>query len=123
MDNTLKRKKLSRHRRMLRVRKNLKGKSDKPRLSIYKSGRHLYAQLIDDEKGKTLVGLGTLSKSLQNTEFNKKSKDSARHIGEQIAKLAQNQNVKKVVFDRGIYKYHGIVAEFADAARKGGLEF
>ncbi len=80
-------------------------------------------QLIDDEHGKTLGALGTYSKEFQDTELGSKRKASAKVLGERIAEMAKKQNIKEVVFDRGPYKYHGILAELADGARAGGLQF
>ena len=88
-----------------------------------KTNLHLYAQLIDDVKGITLAGVGTQSKENQNTEFSRKSKQAARHIGKRIAELAKKHNVESVIFDRGRYKYHGVIAELATAAREAGLQF
>lgn len=112
-----------RSKRALRVRKHLRGTSEKPRLCVVKSNQHIQAQLIDDEKGVTLGGVATFSKELKNTEFGKKNKSSARKLGELIAEIAKKINVKEVIFDRGPFKYHGILAELADAARAGGLQF
>lgn len=123
MDNSKKRRQRSRAMRVMRVRKSLSGSSLKPRLSVSKTNLHLYAQLIDDEKGITLAGIGTLSKENKNTEFNRKSKEAARQIGKQIAEVAKKHNVVSVVFDRGRCKYHGVIAELATAAREAGLQF
>ena len=112
-----------RSKRALRVRKHLRGTSAKPRLCVVKSNCHIQAQLIDDETGITIGGVATFAKELRNTEFNKKNKASARKLGEQIAEIAKSKNIKEVVFDRGPFKYHGILAELADAARAGGLQF
>lgn len=112
-----------RDRRAIRVRKHLRGTSTKPRLCVIKSNSHIQAQLIDDENGKTLGGVATFAKEMRNTEFGKKNKASARKLGEQIAEIAKSKNIKEVVFDRGPFKYHGILAELADAARAGGLQF
>ncbi|MBI5274011.1 MAG: 50S ribosomal protein L18 [Chlamydiales bacterium] len=112
-----------RKNRVFRVRKTLKGDASKPRMSVTKSNKHLFVQLINDEEAKTIVSLGTVSKELQGTEFNKKSKEAARHIGEQIAQRAKAMGVDAVIFDRGRFKYHGIIAELANAARKAGLQF
>lgn len=109
--------------RVFRVRKSLKGDASKPRLSIYKSSKHLFAQLIDDESHKTLLGIGTQSTTLQKTKFNKKSKDSAKHLGALVAQFAKERKIERVVFDRGRYKFHGLVAEFANSAREAGLQF
>ena len=112
-----------RDKRALRVRKQLRGTSTKPRLCVVKSNCHIQAQLIDDETGQTLGGTATFAKEFRNTEFNRKNKASARKLGEQIAEIAKSKNIKEVVFDRGPFKYHGILAELADAARTGGLQF
>lgn len=107
----------------MRVRKKVRGTSGVPRLSISKTSRHIYAQLIDDEKGVTLAGIGTLSKENQKGPHSKKSKAAARQIGKQIAEFAKKQNIDAVVFDRGRYKYHGLIAELATGAREMGLQF
>ncbi|MCE2982606.1 MAG: 50S ribosomal protein L18 [Parachlamydia sp.] len=112
-----------RTKRAYRVRKKLRGNSEKPRLCVVKSNNHIQAQLIDDESGRTLGGTATFTKENRNTEFNKKNKASARKLGEQIAEIAKSKNIKEVVFDRGPFKYHGVLAELADAARAGGLQF
>lgn len=123
MDNTLTRRRNARTKRVMRVRKKLHGSQDRPRLSVLKSNAHIYAQLIDDDKGVTIAGIGTLSKPNQKTSLNRKSKEAAREIGKQIAQLAKKNNIQTVIFDRGRYKYHGIVAELATAAREAGLQF
>ena len=123
MDNSLKKRVVSRKRRAMRVRKQLKGTSAIPRLSVYKSNRHLYAQLIDDERGMTLAGIGTLSKKFQKTEFNEKSKASARELGKYLAEAAKKSGIERVIFDRGRFRYHGLIAELAGAAREAGLQF
>lgn len=110
-------------KRALRVRKHLRGTSAKPRLCVVKSNCHIQVQLIDDETGQTLGGTATFAKEFRDTEFNKRNKASARKLGEQIAEIAKGKNIKEVVFDRGPFKYHGILAELADAARAGGLQF
>lgn len=112
-----------RQKRALRVRKHLRGTSTKPRLCVVKSNNHLQAQLIDDEAGVTLVGISTFSKQFRNTEFNRKNKESARKLGEHIAEVAKSKNIKEVVFDRGPFKYHGVLAALADAVRAAGLQF
>jgi large subunit ribosomal protein L18 len=115
MEKSLKKRKITRKRRVLRVRKKLRGKT--PRLSVYKSNKNIFAQIIDDEKGVTLVGISTMPLKIKN------KKQAAKTIGEKIATLAKEKKLKRVVFDRGRFKYHGIIKEFADAARKAGLEF
>lgn len=111
------------YKRALRVRKKLRGTTSRPRLSVFKSNCHLSVQLIDDEKGKTLGTVSTFGKNYRDTEFNRKNKASARKLGEHIAEIAKAMNIKEVVFDRGPFKYHGVLAELADAARAGGLQF
>jgi len=116
-------KQVLRKKRAMRVRKHLRGNASKPRLSVVKSNKHIHAQLVDDEAGKTLGCVSTFGKELRNTEYNKKNKTSARKLGELIAGIAISKNIKEVIFDRGSAKYHGILAELADAARAGGLQF
>jgi large subunit ribosomal protein L18 len=105
-----------------RIRKKLRGTAERPRLNVYRSVNHIYAQIIDDIEGKTLVSASTV-------EGEKKSKKAggnvatAKDIGKLIAQRAQEKGVKKVVFDRGGYLYHGRIKALADAAREAGLEF
>lgn len=104
-----------RNTRKQRVRTKLKARSDRPRLSIFVSNKHIFAQVIDDAKGVTLV-------SVQDKEVGGgKSMEIAKKVGELIAKKAVEKKIKAVVFDRGDYKYHGKVKILADAAREGGL--
>jgi len=123
MDKSLRRRKIARRARVFRVRKKVRGTADKPRLTVSKTNYHIYAQLIDDQKGITLIGFGTQSSENQKTQFNRKSKESARQIGAQIAAAAKKLNVAEVVFDRGRYKFHGVIAELANSAREAGLQF
>jgi large subunit ribosomal protein L18 len=123
MESQLNRRDIRRKRRSLRVRKKVRGTADKPRLSVFRSNAHIAAQLIDDESHKTLFGIGTNSKELQQSGYAKKSKDAAKEIGKKIAQAAKKHNVENVVFDRGHYKYHGVIAQLADAAREEGLRF
>lgn len=123
MRNTMIKKQKLRTTRSMRVRKRLRGTSDKPRLCVVKSNKHIQVQLIDDETGITLGTSGTFSKEFRNTDFGKKNKASARKLGEKIAEIAKEKNIREVVFDRGPFKYHGILAELATAAREGGLQF
>lgn len=120
MDNSKLRRNVTRKKRVLRVRKKLRGSAEKPRLTIHKSNKHIYAQVIDDVSGETLVGLGTLSK---NTEVKKKSTEAAFQIGKQLAALAAEKGIQTVVFDRGRFKFHGLVAQLAQGAREAGLRF
>lgn len=112
-----------RHKRALRVRKTLRGTNVKPRLCVFKSNKHIHAQLIDDESGQTIGSAATFSKDLRNTEFATKNKNSAAKIGELIAEIAKQKEIIEVVFDRGPFKYHGILAALADSARAAGLKF
>ena len=118
---SIKRHKL-RTRRKIRVRKKLRGNSLKPRLCVVKTNRHIFLQLIDDEKGKTLGSASTLSKRFRTGENNKKSKSSGRALGKEIAGLAKELKILQVVFDRGRSKYHGILAEVAEGAKEAGLK-
>jgi len=123
MENSLQGRNIRRKRRALRVRKDVRGTIEKPRLTVFRSNKHLLAQIIDDENQVTLFGIGTMSKEFAGKDFNKKSKESAREIGKRIATEAKKKNIEAVVFDRGHYKYHGIIAELANAAREEGLKF
>jgi large subunit ribosomal protein L18 len=123
MGNALLKLEKKRRNRALRVRKKLRGTALKPRLSVDKSNCHIQVQLIDDERGMTLGGTATFAKEFVGTEFGKKNKASAAKLGERIAEIAKQHNIKEVVFDRGPFKYHGILAALADAARNGGLQF
>ena len=122
MDHTKARRANARAKRVMRVRKKLRGTAERPRLSVSKTNLHLYAQLIDDENSVTLAGVGTLSETNQK-EFGRKSKEAAKAIGVQIAEMAKKLNIKAVLFDRGRFKYHGHIAELATGAREAGLQF
>jgi large subunit ribosomal protein L18 len=113
----------SRLKRHLRVRKKIEGTTLRPRLNIFRSSKHMYAQIIDDIKGVTIVAASTLDKDLGEAVTNGGNVDAARQVGALIAKRAKEQGVVKVVFDRGGYLYHGRVQALADAAREAGLEF
>ncbi len=123
MESELKRTKLNRKRRAKRLRRKVRGDESRPRLNVIKSNKHIHVQLIDDETMVTLAGISTLSKEFRQTEFNKKNKASAKQLGLKIAELSKAKNVKKIIFDRGPHKYHGVLAAVADGAREGGLEF
>lgn len=112
-----------RRNRAFRVRKKFHGTSAKPRLCVFKSNSHIHVQLIDDDAQATLGAIGTFCKEFRNTEFGRRNKAGARKIGERIAEIAKAKNIKEVIFDRGPFKYHGVLAELADAARSGGLQF
>jgi large subunit ribosomal protein L18 len=106
-----------RHRRHARIRARLSGTLAKPRLSIFKSNRHMYAQLIDDTTSKTILGLS--SEKAEGKNMMEKSKA----LGKMIAQLALGKKITKIAFDRGGFKYTGKIKAFADAAREGGLKF
>ncbi|WP_096231751.1 50S ribosomal protein L18 [Thermoanaerobacterium sp. RBIITD] len=113
---------MRRNRRHLRVRKKVSGTSERPRLNVYKSLSHIYAQLIDDVKGTTITQASTLDTELKDIAKGA-NKESAKLVGKLIAKKALEKGIKDVVFDRGGYIYHGTIKELADAAREGGLNF
>jgi large subunit ribosomal protein L18 len=110
-------------RRHLRIRKRLQGTSTKPRLSVYKSLNHIYAQLIDDAAGKTILSASTLEKEINSAVKHGGNLDAAKKVGASIAKKALSKQITDVVFDRGGYKYHGCIKALADAAREQGLKF
>lgn len=114
---------LQRIRRRQRVRKPLRGSSERPRLSVFRSHKHMSCQVIDDASGKTLVSASTRDKSLKGAVGYGGNKTAAQAIGKAIAERALAAGIKLVVFDRGSYKYHGRVAALADAAREAGLGF
>ena len=112
-------------RRKRSIRKKVFGTSERPRMSVHKSLKNLSVQITDDVEGKTLCGLSTLSGKVKDRikKSTKKNASSAEVLGEEIAKDAASKGIKKVVFDRSGYRYHGVVKTLADAARKNGLEF
>ena len=114
---------LARKRRHIRLRKKVKGTAARPRLSVFKSLKQIYVQIIDDDSGNTLVSASTLDKELRGKLSYGRNKDAAKELGKLIAKKAIEKGIKVVVFDRGGYKYHGVVKMLADAAREEGLEF
>lgn len=105
-----------------RIRRKVSGTSETPRLCVYKSLNHIYAQIIDDENGVTLAAASTLDKELSDLP-SKTNIEAAKAVGKRIAVKAQEKGITKVVFDRSGYKYHGRVAALADAARENGLQF
>lgn len=107
-----------RKRRHLRVRRKVKGTAERPRLSVFRSHRHIYGQIIDDEKGATLVAASNFDLGEQGS-----NEEVAQRVGKILAERALKAGVKEVVFDRGSYKYHGRVKALAEGAREGGLEF
>jgi len=114
---------LKRIKRHLRIRKKMKGTPQKPRLAVFKSERHIYAQIIDDTKGHTLVSASTLDKELRQRLSKTYNVEAAKEVGRLIAQRALSLGIKTVVFDRGGFKYHGRIKALADAAREAGLKF
>jgi large subunit ribosomal protein L18 len=116
---------VGRERRKLRIRKKVNGTKERPRLSVFRSARHIYAQVIDDTTGSTLVHASTLSKDLQAAEGAPKvnKSEQAKRVGALIAKMCLSKQIDRVVFDRNGYKYHGRVSALAQAARAAGLKF
>ena len=113
----------ARLKRQARVRKKVLGTGERPRLCVFRSVAHIYAQIIDDEKGTTLVSLSTLSPSLKDNLGGLKKAEAAKAVGKAIAEAAKSQGCQKVVFDRNGFLYHGRVKAMAEGAREGGLEF
>jgi large subunit ribosomal protein L18 len=112
-----------RKKRALRIRKKINGSSDRPRLSVRRSLKHIYAQIIDDSNGKSLVQVGSTSKEFASKVSEKNKTDVSKLVGEIIAEKAKEKGIKKVVFDRKGYTYHGRIKALAEAARKKGLQF
>jgi large subunit ribosomal protein L18 len=108
------------HRTRSRIRQRA---GDRPRLSVHRTGKHIYAQIIDDKAGKTLAAASSLDKDLRGQLKTGASVDAAGQVGKTVAERAVAQGVKEVVFDRGSFRYHGRVKALADAAREGGLSF
>ena len=111
-----------RSKRHRRIRKKVHGTAERPRLCVAKSLRHIYAQVVDDETGRTLAAASTLDSGLRET-IRGCNVPAAAKVGELLSERAKEQGIQAVVFDRGGYLYHGVVASLADACRKGGLEF
>lgn len=112
-----------RQRRHLRARRRLAGLVSRPRLSVFRSLKQIYAQVIDDESGRTLASASTLDVEIRQRVAGKKKTEAAAAVGEMLAQRAKAKGITSVVFDRGGYLYHGRVRALADAARAGGLEF
>ena len=103
-----------------RIRRKVTGTAERPRLAVHYSNQHIYAQVIDDSAGKTLISASTMDKSFENASANV---ESAQKVGQLLAERAKGSNISAVVFDRGGHLYHGKVKALADAARDGGLQF
>jgi large subunit ribosomal protein L18 len=109
--------------RHLRVRRQIRGTPDRPRLSVFRSLKHIYAQLIDDDAGRTLVGIDSRSPEFSQRLTTGGNIAAAKLLGELLAQMARARGIERVVFDRGGYQYHGRVKALAEAARAGGLVF
>lgn len=116
-------KRTERHRRHDRLRKRIFGSAERPRLAVFRSHQHIYAQIINDEQGHTLVSASTLEPEVKKEGSYFGNSEAARIVGERIAKKALEKGIEQVVFDRGGNRYHGRVAALADAARENGLQF
>ena len=113
----------ARKARHFRVRKKVAGTAESPRMNVFRSVKHIYAQVIDDRSGKTLVAASSIDKELKGKISTGGNIEAAKTVGSLVAKRALDQGVKKIVFDRGGYIYHGRIKALAEAAREGGLEF
>lgn len=114
---------IARARRHVRVRKNLAGTAERPRLNVFRSVSAIYAQVIDDQSGRTIASASTVDRELRDQVKGKKKSEQAKLIGQAVAERAKNKGIQAVVFDRGGYRYMGRVKALADGAREGGLQF
>ena len=114
---------VGRERRKLRIRRKISGTSERPRLTVFRSSKHIYAQVVDDAAGSTLAHASTLSKDVRASVGEATKLDAAKKVGEAIATLLLARGIDKVVFDRSGYLYHGRIRALADAARAAGLKF
>ena len=121
MTVTASQKRAMRLRRHVRVRKRVRGTAERPRLAVFRSARHIYAQVIDDVSGRTLASASTVEQDARSSYGG--NVEAARAVGSRLAERARQQGVTAVVFDRGGFQYHGRIAALADAAREGGLTF
>ena len=118
--NRLDQKNKRRLKRRMRIRKDLAGTGERPRMTVYRSNRYLYVQVVDDSTGSTLVSASTIEKDLRNL---KKTTSGAQTLGEAVGKRLKEKKIDTVVFDRNGYLYHGVVKALADGARKSGIRF
>ena len=114
---------IARSLRQARVRRKVRGTAERPRLSVFRSGKHMYAQIITDAAGKTVLAVSTLTPELKAQLGKTATVDAAKEVGKLVARRCQEKGITRVVFDRGGNLYHGRVKAVADAARKAGLEF
>jgi large subunit ribosomal protein L18 len=112
-----------RDRRHIRVRRNIAGTAERPRVSVFRSLSQIYAQVIDDTTGRTLVAASSVDQELRAKIGKLKKSEQAKEVGKALAQRAQSKGIKQVVFDRGGYRYHGRVKALAEAAREAGLQF
>ncbi|MFZ2958968.1 MAG: 50S ribosomal protein L18 [Candidatus Ozemobacteraceae bacterium] len=120
INNVKSKQRVKRHNRS---RFYLSGSTERPRLAVYRSHNHIYAQIIDDDKGITLVAASSNEKAMREAKVNGGNKDGAKKVGAEVAKRAREKGISLVVFDRGGCLYHGRIKELADGAREGGLKF
>jgi len=125
LKNKNKKLKPSKYKKLKRdsLRGQIKGTSERPRLSVYRSNENIYAQIIDDTNAHTLISCSTLDRSIKLALSNGRTCDASRLTGEKLAELSLKKNITKIVFDRGPYLYHGRIKALADGARAGGLQF
>jgi large subunit ribosomal protein L18 len=114
---------VGRERRKLRIRKKVSGSTARPRLTVFRSAKHIYAQVIDDVTGQTLAHASTLSKDIRDSLGDDNKVDAAKKVGALLAKICKSKKIDRVVFDRNGYLYHGRVSALAQGAREAGLEF
>ena len=114
---------IARHQRHRRLRAKVEGTTSRPRLCVFRSLNHIYAQIIDDSRGHTLISASTIDSEIKDEVDGKEKKNQAELVGSLVAKRALSKKIKQVVFDRGGYKYHGRVKSLAEAARREGLKF
>jgi large subunit ribosomal protein L18 len=112
-----------RQKRKQRIRKKIAGTADRPRLTVYKSLKHIYAQVVDDQSGRTIAYVGTGSKAVRDQVKEDSKPEAAKKVGAAVARAAMEKGVTQVVFDRNGFDYHGRVAAVAEAAREAGLKF
>ncbi|MBI4956883.1 MAG: 50S ribosomal protein L18 [Myxococcales bacterium] len=112
-----------RERRKLRIRKRVTGTPERPRITVFRSAKHIYAQVVDDTQGATLAYVSTLSKDLRGQLGEATKVDAAKKVGALLAEMCRSKNITKVVFDRNGYQFHGRIKALAQAAREAGLDF
>ena len=114
---------VGRERRKLRIRRKISGTTERPRLSVFRSAKHIYAQVVDDVTGQTLAHASTLSRDVRTAVAEANKVDAAKNVGQAIAKALLSKGISQIVFDRNGYLYHGRIKALADAAREAGLKF